>query len=69
MYQYTSAAVQTLVNEGITKGKMLKNVVVLDVIDLDDVMLEIYDEVIIKRQPQHGYYMCDIGHVQGFFAS
>ncbi|KAL9138424.1 MAG: hypothetical protein Q9175_000355 [Cornicularia normoerica] len=68
MNQYTSSPFKPLLDEGIAVGKMLNYVLVFDVIDLDDVMLELDKEIMIKRQPQHRYYMGDVGLVQGLFA-
>lgn len=68
MKQYTSSAVKPLLDESIAGGKMFNNILVFQVIELDDEVLEIDEEIIIKRQPQHGYYMCDIGLAQGLFA-
>ena len=53
MNQYTSSPIKPLLDEGIAGGKMLNNVLVFHVIDLDDVVLEVHEEIIIQRQPQH----------------
>ncbi len=68
MHQYTSSLVKPLLDESNAGGEMLNDVLVFHVIELDDVVLEVGEEIIVKRQPQHRYYMCDIGLVQGFFA-
>lgn len=68
MNQYTSSTVKPLLDEGIAGGKMFNDVLVFHVIQLDDVVLEIEEEMIIKWQPQHRYYMCDIGLVQSLLA-
>ena len=69
MNQDPSSTVQPLPDEGIAGGKMLDGIVVLDVIELDDVVLEIEEEMVLKRQVQHGDYVGDIGLVQGLFAA
>ncbi len=68
MNQYTFSAMQPLLDEGVAGGKMLNDVLVFDVIDLDDVMLEMGKEMVIERQSQDGYYMSDVGLGQGIFA-
>ena len=69
MNHHTSSAAKPLLDEGIAGGNMLNNVLVFHVIDLDDVVLEIHEEIPIQRQPQHGYYMCDVGIFQCVSAS
>ena len=69
MNQYPSSPVKPFSNEDIASGKMLDYILVVHVIDLDDEMLEARKELfLIKREPQHGYYMCDIGLANGLFA-
>lgn len=68
MNQYTSSTVKPLLDEGIAGGKMFDGVLVFQVIELNDVVFEIDEEMTIKRQPQHRYYVCDIGLVQSFLA-
>ena len=68
MNQYACSAMQPLLDEGVAGGKMLNDVLVFDVIDLDDVMLEMGKEMVIERQSQDGYYMSDVGLGQGIFA-
>lgn len=53
MNQYTSSGVKALLDEGIAGGEMLNDVLVFHVVDLDDVVVEIHEEMIIERQPQH----------------
>lgn len=69
MNQYTSSPIKSLLDEGIAGGKMLNDIFVLHVIDFDDVVLVIQEEIAIKRQSQHRYYMCNVGFVQGFFSA
>lgn len=68
MNQYASSSVQPLLDEDVAGREMLNGVLVFYVIDLDDVVLKVGEEILIKGQPQGGDYMCDIGLVQGFFA-
>ena len=69
MNQYPSSPVKPFSNEDIAGGKMLDYILVFHVIDIDDEMLDLDKELfLIKREPQHGYDMCDIGLVEGFFA-
>ena len=68
MNEDPSSTVQPLPDEGIAGGKMLDGVVVFHVIELDDVVLEIEKEMVLKRQVQHGDYVGDIGLVQGLLA-
>lgn len=49
MKQYTSSAVKPLLDESIAGGKMFNNILVFQVIELDDEVLEIDEEIIIKR--------------------
>ncbi|KAF6224021.1 hypothetical protein HO133_010595 [Letharia lupina] len=53
MNQYTSSGVEALLDEGIAGGEMLNDVLVFHVVDLDDMVVEIHEEMIIERQPQH----------------
>ena len=69
MNQYTSPPVEPLLNEGIACGKMLNDIFVLHVIDFDNVVQVINEEIAIKRQSQHRYYMCDVGLDQGLFSA
>ena len=68
MNQYASSSIKSLLNEGVTGGEMLKDVLVLHVINLDDVMRKIDKEMFVKRQSQGRKYMCDVGLCQGVFA-
>ena len=67
MNQDTSSPIKPLLYEGIAGGKILNDIFVFHVIDFDDVVPVIHEEIAIKRQSQHGYYMCNVGLVQGFF--
>lgn len=69
MNQDPSSTVQPLPDEGIAGRKMLDGVVVFHVIELDDVVLEIEEEMVLKRQVQHRDYVGDIGLVQGLLAA
>ena len=68
MNQYASSSIKSLPNESITVRKMLKNVLIFHVINLDDVVLKIGKEIIVKRQSQGRKYMGDVGLCQGVFA-
>lgn len=68
MNQYAFSFVEALLDEDIAGGEMLEDVVVSDIVDLDDMVLEVGEEMVIERQPQHGDYMCDVGLGQGVFA-
>ena len=68
MNQYASSPVKPLLDEGIAGVKVLDDIFVFHVIDFDDVVLEIHEEIIVKRQSQHRYDVCDIGLSQSFFA-
>lgn len=68
MNQDASASIKSLLNEGITDRKMLNDVLIFHVINLDDLMLKIHKEIIVKRQSQGRKYMGDIGLCQGVFA-
>ena len=69
MNQYPSSPVKSFSNEDIAGREMLDYILVVHVIDIDDEMLELDKELfLIKRQPHHGYYMCDIGLEKSLFA-
>ena len=68
MNQYASSSIESLPNESITVRKMLENVLIFHVINLDDVVLKIGKEIIVKRQSQGRKYMGDVGLCQGVFA-
>lgn len=68
MNQDASSSVKSLLNEGITGGKMHKDVLIFHVMDLNDAVLEIDKEIVVKRQSQGRKYMCDVGLSQGVFA-
>ena len=69
MNQYPSSLVEPLSDEDIARGEMLDYILVVHVIDLDDVMLDVGKELfLVKREPQHGYYVSDIGLAEGLFA-
>ena len=68
MDQYTSSSIKSLLDEGVAGGKILNDILVIDVIDLDDIVLEIEEEMIVERQPQGGKYMRDVRLDQGLFA-
>ena len=68
MDQDASSPIKSLLNEGITVGKMLQDVLVFHVINLDDAVLKIDKEMTVKRQSQGRKYMCDVGLCQGVFA-
>lgn len=53
MNQYASSCVKALLDEGIAGWEMLNYVLVFHVVDLDDMVVEIHEEMIIERQPQH----------------
>ena len=65
--QYTSSTVKPLLDEGIAGGKIFNDILIIHIIQLDDVVLEIDEEMVVKWQPQHRYYMCDIGLFQSVF--
>lgn len=52
MNQYTCSAIEPLLDESIACRKMLNDVLVFHVINLDDAVLEVEEEVFIERQPQ-----------------
>ena len=68
MDQYASSSIKSLLNEGITGRKMLKDILVFHVINLNDKVLKIDKEITVKRQPQGRKYMGDVGLCQGVFA-
>ena len=48
MNKYASSSIESLLNEGITCGKMPEDVLIFHVIDLDDMVLKIHKEIIVK---------------------
>ena len=69
MNQYTSSPIEPLLDESIAGGKMLNDIFIFHVIDFDNVVQVINEEIAIKRQSQHRYYMCDVGLDQGLFSA
>lgn len=54
MNQHTCSPIKPFLDESVACRKMLNDVLVFHVIKLDDVVLEIEEELFIKRQPQGG---------------
>lgn len=52
MNKHTPTSVKTLLYEDIGGGEMLEHVLIIHVIHLDYVMLEVDEQVVIKRQSQ-----------------
>ena len=67
MNQDASSSIKSLLNEGITGRKMLNDVLIFHVINLDDLVLQIHKEIIVKRQSHGRKYMGDVGLCQGIF--
>ena len=61
MNQYASSSIKAFLNKGITSREMLHDVLIFHVINLDDVVLKIRKEIIVKRQSQGRKYMRDVG--------
>lgn len=51
MNQHASATVKPFLNKSIAGGEMLKDVVVIDIIYLNDVMLVWRKQTLVKREP------------------
>ena len=69
MNQYPSSPFKPFSNKDIAGREMLNYILVVHVIDIDNEMLEVGKELFLtEREPQHGYYMCDIGLAEGVFA-
>lgn len=54
MNQHACSPIKPLLDESVACREMLNDVLVFHVIKLDDVVLEIEEELFIKRQPQGG---------------
>ena len=54
MNQHACSPIEPLLDESVAGGKMLNDVLVFHVINLDDVVLEVEEELFIERQPQGG---------------
>ena len=68
MNQYASSSVKSFLNKGITIREMLQDIRIFHVINLNDAVLKIGKEIIVKRQSQGRKYMGDVGLCQGVFA-
>ncbi len=60
MHEDTTSAFQSFLDEGITGREVLNDVRVLNVVYIDDVMLETFEQSLIKRQGQDGKHVRDI---------
>ena len=52
MNQHTSSPIEPALDEGVACGEMLQDILIVHVIELDDVVLKVEEEMVIKRQPQ-----------------
>ena len=68
MNQDAFSPVQSALDECIAGRKVLDDVLVVHIVNLDDVVLEIDKQMLIKRQPQGRHHMGDVGLGQGVFA-
>ena len=68
MNQHPPSSVKAPLDEGIAGGKILNDVLVFHIIDLDDVVGEVDEELVIEGQSQDGEHVCDVGFGQGIFA-
>ena len=48
MHKDTAAIIDPFLDEGITAGKMLDNILVIHVVNLDHVMFEVDEQVVIQ---------------------
>lgn len=60
MDQHASSPIKTVLNEGVGGGKMLQQILVVDVIYLDDKVLIFGKESFIQRETQHREDMGDV---------
>ena len=67
MHEDSTASIKPLLNEFVARCKMLNDVLVLDVIQLDHVMLVILEQILVQRQTQDGEYVRDVGSAERLF--
>lgn len=59
MHEDTTSAFQSFLDEAITGREVLNDVRILNVVYIDDMMLETFEQSLIKRQRQDGKHVCD----------
>lgn len=69
MDQHASSAIKTVLNEGVGGGKMLQQILVVDVIYLDDQVLIFGKESFIQRETQHREDMGDVCLLESLLAA
>lgn len=67
MNKDASTTIETLLYECIASREVLEDVLIFNVIDLHYIMLEVYEKIVVKRQPQGRHHMGDVGISQSFF--
>ena len=61
MNQNPSTAIETVLDEGITGGEMLEDILISDIVQLDNEMFVGREEVLVERKTEHGDDVCDVG--------
>ena len=69
MNQHTSSSIKSILDKRIGGGKVLQQILVVDVIYLDDKVLMLGEECFIQREPQHGDDMGDVGLFESLLAA
>ena len=68
MYQHSSTAIKPFLYEGIASREVLKDVLILHVVNFDDEVLVALEEITIKGQAKYRDHVCNISLLQGFLS-
>jgi hypothetical protein len=69
MDEYTSARIESILNELVTGGEVFEKVFIIDVVDLDLLVREVLEEGLVQRASQDRQYMSDLGGLQGLLTA
>lgn len=69
MHENHTSGVEGILDEPRTGGKMLKEILIIDIINLDDFVGETFEQISIQRQSQDRKYMRNATFLQRLLAS
>lgn len=69
MHKHGATSIEGLLDEAVGGRKVLEQVLVVDVVDLDDHVLEGAEEGVVERHAQDGQDVGDVGLLQGISAA
>lgn len=68
MHQNSPSLIESLLNESIAGCKMLNDVLIHQVVDLDEEVLELCGQSLRKWRPKDGDNVCDVSLFQSIFS-